>query len=94
MTSDDNASAALLAVARLLSAPNGDIRAAAVDEARALIGATAATLVAADDADRPAQAFAIAADASPRLAAHLDAPVTSLLIVPAALRRAGAAARR
>ena len=82
MTSDDNASAALLAVARLLSAPNGDIRAALVDEARVLIGATAATLVAADDADRPAQAFAIAADAAPRLAAQLDAPVTSLLIVP------------
>jgi diguanylate cyclase (GGDEF)-like protein len=82
--SDRSASVALRAVARLLSTSNGDRRAALLREARALVGATAAALIAIDDpalADA-APAVALPASRSPRLAALLDEPVASLLIVP------------
>jgi diguanylate cyclase (GGDEF)-like protein len=70
--SDRSASVALRAVARLLSAAGGDRRTALLAEARALVGASAAALIAADD---PVLA-------GPDLAARLDEPVSSLLTVP------------
>ena len=81
MTFDNDASAALRAVARLLSAPTGDIRATLVDEARELTGARAGALVAIDQAERPPRAIAVAA-AGASLAGLLDTSVTRLLIVP------------
>ena len=81
MTFDTDASAALRAVTRLLSAPTGDIRAALVDEARQLTGAGAGALVAIDEAERPPHAIAVEAEGAP-LAGLLDTPVTRLLIVP------------
>jgi diguanylate cyclase (GGDEF)-like protein len=74
---DHSASAALQAVARLLSASTGEIRTALLDEARALLGATAAALVALDGPART-----VAAADSPELAALLEEAVTTLLIVP------------
>ncbi len=53
---DSTASAALQAVARLLAAPTGDIRAALLAEARTLLEATAAALVEVEEAERPARA--------------------------------------
>ncbi len=81
-SSDRTASAALQAVARLLSAPSADIRAALLAEARALLGATAAALVEVEEAARPARAVALGAERSPRLAALLDTTVQHLLVVP------------
>jgi diguanylate cyclase (GGDEF)-like protein len=80
VTSDDHpAAAALQAVARLLSSGTGEIRTAVLEEARALLGADAAALIALDGPAR----IVSAAD-SPELASLLEAAVTTLLIVPLA----------
>jgi diguanylate cyclase (GGDEF)-like protein len=81
VTSDDarppDAAVALQAVARLLASGTGEIRHALLDEAQGLLGASSAALVALDG---PARTV-LAADA-PELAALLDMPVTTLLLVP------------
>jgi diguanylate cyclase (GGDEF)-like protein len=82
--SDRSAPAALQAVARLLSAATGDRRAALLDEARALVGAVAAVLLAVDDPALEDCSRGVALDSAlaPRLAASLEEPVAALLIVP------------
>jgi hypothetical protein len=80
VTSDDHAAAAALqAVARLLSSGTGEIRAAVLDEARALLGADAAALIALDGPART-----VSAADSPELASLLEQAVATLLIVPLA----------
>ena len=80
MTADDHpAAAALQAVSRLLASGTGEIRAALLDEARALLGAEAAALIALDGPART-----VAAAESPELASLLEGAVTTLLIVPLA----------
>jgi diguanylate cyclase (GGDEF)-like protein len=76
---DHSVSAALQAVARLLAAAPGDIRATLLDEAQALLGATAAALV---PLDGPART--LAATDAPEYAALLEGGATTLLIVPLA----------
>jgi len=74
--------AALQAVARLLSAGSGDIRAALLAEARALIGADAVALIAIEAGEETNQV--VAADDAPARAALLERPAATLLVVPLA----------
>ena len=80
---DRAASAALQAIARLLSASSGDIRAALLEEAKALFGASDATLIALEEA-ATAPARCVPTASSSVLSAHLGAPGEHLLIVPLA----------
>src|SRR5215210_8186910 len=74
--------AALQAVARLLSAGSGDIRAALLAEARALIGVDAVALIAIEAGEETNQV--VAADDAPARAALLERPAATLLVVPLA----------